>query len=484
MVFYQEGADRSIQNNLFYNNTFIDNDENIAVIDSGYSKNNWSGNEIKNNLVYVSGYCGSCVQVNSDAYSPNGVTYSHNLYNTDPCGTCNADDNAVIDDPEIDDSINFRDLTTGSVDGSEAALQEGSPAIDAGVTIASYDTAIASADFTASPPTVTTGDQDDYGPPGQATLQAEPDSEDLNPTLETNTYVGPTAGAQSWDIGAILASNDHLYTIWELDEDTVPGDDCTNGVDWVGGQTSRPPDETDLLSHTFTIEAEKTYCWRATFGNVAGDGTVSAVDQFTTTDNPGYIYMSEQFPYTSWTLWYTSGEGLGSPICDTGGEKCIYRFTDATFDDWLSPINVWNTVRSTDGGTTWARVQHPGQSTMGIWSEGSIQSSLADVSYYWNATNDPGDYIYFRCDYNTCGSGGPSLGIFEIPLRQYGINVGDNDYINIEDLTFRFGGATDDSTPENSMAIRVGDSIGITLNDITVEYSGYWVIGVLEPLDL
>jgi hypothetical protein len=112
----------------------------------------------------------------------------------------------------------------------------------------------------------------------------------------------------------------------------------------------------------------------------------------------------------------------------------------------------------------------------------SIQSSLADVSYYWNATNDPGDYIYFRCDYNSCNSAS-DIGTFEIPLRQYGINVGDNDYITIDGITFRYGGATDDSTPENSMAIRVGDSIGITLNDITVEYSGYWGVGAPGPVD-
>jgi hypothetical protein len=75
------------------------------------------------------------------------------------------------------------------------------------------------------------------------------------------------------------------------------------------------------------------------------------------------------------------------------------------------------------------------------------------------------------------------LMLVEIPLRQYGINVGDNDYITIDGITFRYGGATDDSTPENSMAIRVGDSIGITLNDITVEYSGYWGVGAPGPVD-
>jgi hypothetical protein len=200
----------------------------------------------------------------------------------------------------------------------------------------------------------------------------------------------------------------------------------------------------------------------------------------------GYIFMSEQFGYSSWSLWYTSHEGTVSPICDNsdGDEVCIYRFTDATFDDWLgSNINIWNTVRSIDDGISWVRVMHPGQSAMSTWTEQSIKNNLSDLAFYWNATDDPGDYIYFRCDYNTCGSGGSNLGTFEIPLRQYGINVGDNDYINIEDLTFRFGGATADSTPENSMAIRVGDSTGITIDGVTIEYSGYWGVGAPGPVN-
>ncbi|MHA2069536.1 MAG: hypothetical protein ACXABY_34670, partial [Candidatus Thorarchaeota archaeon] len=87
---------------------------------------------------------------------------------------------------------------------NDYTLAEGAAVIDAGVDLgATYDDALdpAGTDWTTTPPTVATGDQDDYGPPGQAVLQAESDNAPLNPTLETNDYVSPTAGSQSWDIG-------------------------------------------------------------------------------------------------------------------------------------------------------------------------------------------------------------------------------------------------------------------------------------------
>jgi hypothetical protein len=277
----------SVLNVRMYNNTMVD----CAVCTKWNKYDNGNpGIPIDDGGdIYI--YNNICTWYDDDngiAAEANNLDYitdcDYNLWETVPADSdCDgANDPANVDAQLTKQSGWLWPTSLDTIDASDFVPVEGSPVIDAGLDLgANFDDTLVTADFTASPITATTGDQDDYGPPGQATLQAEPDGEDLNPTLETNAYVEPTAGAQSWDIGAYLASNDHLYTIWELDEDTVPGDDCTNGVDWVGGQASKS--YTDLLSHSFVIEGEKTYCWRATFGNVVGDGTVSAVDQFTTT---------------------------------------------------------------------------------------------------------------------------------------------------------------------------------------------------------
>jgi hypothetical protein len=265
-----------------YNNTLIDND---------YSLRTWgwdfgAGTSFKNNISWV--ITDGAVHVSH--CSPTNLTFDYNLWNTDPgTGNCDAANDPANAVPGLVKTSGWRSLTAGAETGSNFAPTEGSPVIDAGVDLVSYDTMIVTSDFTASPPTVTTGDQNDYGPPGQATLQAEPDAEDLNPTLETNAYVQPTAGSQSHDIGAVLASKDHSYTIWRLAEGDGVGDECDPTPTWTWESKSY----TDLLSHVFSGLVPSTiYCWQAVFGNVAGDGVASAIDEFTTTGSAGGVEIT------------------------------------------------------------------------------------------------------------------------------------------------------------------------------------------------
>jgi parallel beta-helix repeat protein len=272
---YMASAAGTAENNLIYNNTLIDNGNNFWFEPANSAGD--TGNLVKNNISWT--ITGGLNHVN--ACSPTGVTFDYNLWDDDPgTGNCDAANDPANASPLLSKTSGWRAITAGALNIADFAPTEGSPAIDVAVDLTSYDTIIISGDATASPPTVTTGDQNDYGPPGQATLQAEPDAEDLNPTLETNAYVQPTAGSQSHDIGAVLASKDHSYTIWRLAEGDGVGDECDPTPTWTWETKSY----SDLLAHTFSgLSASTIYCWQAVFGNVAGDGVASAIDEFSTT---------------------------------------------------------------------------------------------------------------------------------------------------------------------------------------------------------
>ena len=132
--------------NLIYNNTVIDCDYNFYF----NAQDGWSGNEVKNNISYT--ITAGTNHIYPTAGSPTGITFSHNNFDEDPCDVCNADDNAVLGIPGISKTTGWRALTAGAVDGTEFALTNTSPCIDAGTDLgATYDDTLNldNCDFTA-----------------------------------------------------------------------------------------------------------------------------------------------------------------------------------------------------------------------------------------------------------------------------------------------------------------------------------------------
>jgi hypothetical protein len=266
---------------FIYNNTFYIHSPTGTYIADGVHHDAGTAT-YKNNIFYI--------DVNSSAAYPfdcdgGSVTVAYNNYhnpnnaNTVTGCSLSVDANSTTTDPLIVSNFPVPE-------GGSPVWGDGDNSIGA-----AYDDAIDWNDTTWTPAasiSVTTVDQDDAGPPGQATLQAEPDGEDLNPTLETNAYVQPTAGSQSWEMGAVT-DKDHLYTIWRLAEGDGVGDECDPTPTWTWESKSY----TDLLSHTFSgLSVSTVYCWQAVFGNVAGDGTASAIDEFTTTGSAGGVEIT------------------------------------------------------------------------------------------------------------------------------------------------------------------------------------------------
>ena len=129
-----------------YNNTLVDN---------LYNFRNWNPSsddsiEIKNNISWT--ITGGTAHAHN--YSPAGVTWSHNLF--DDSVTGKAATNAVIGDPALKKSSGWRSLTADSLDGTEFSLLSGSKAIDAGISIPSYNDRMAASNFAGDPITVTT----------------------------------------------------------------------------------------------------------------------------------------------------------------------------------------------------------------------------------------------------------------------------------------------------------------------------------------
>lgn len=136
-----------------YNNTLVDNDINIDLSSSAWSnQGTTSGHEIKNNISETN----EAGTVHVDNASPTGVTWSNNHYDEDPGGTAN--DNAVIGDAALERTTSFYSLTLGAVTGQEFKLQDTGDADNAAVSITGYNNRIYTADFTASPPSLTTRD--------------------------------------------------------------------------------------------------------------------------------------------------------------------------------------------------------------------------------------------------------------------------------------------------------------------------------------
>ena len=133
-------------NVLVYNNTLVDNDINIRIAcdDAG-----WTGNEIKNNISWTI----TAGTVHTDKYNPTGFTWSHNLFDDAVSGK--AANNAVIGDPALKKSSGWRSLKADSLDGTEFSLLSGSKAINAGISIPSYNNRIAASNYTADPITMT-----------------------------------------------------------------------------------------------------------------------------------------------------------------------------------------------------------------------------------------------------------------------------------------------------------------------------------------
>lgn len=151
-------ASDPVTGNKFYDNTMIDN--YVGFTPGGASSLAF---EYKNNIVWTitDGYS------DFSTYGAGGytATCSSNSWTSTPVAGMATDDVAdVIGAPGIAVTSGYQDLTAGAVDGTEVYPVGGAAVIDTGTNLTStYDDIIATCDFTASPISVTTGDQDSYG---------------------------------------------------------------------------------------------------------------------------------------------------------------------------------------------------------------------------------------------------------------------------------------------------------------------------------
>ncbi len=137
-------------NVLVYNNTLVDaQDWNIRL---NNVNDNWSGNEIKNNISWTISEGSGHVRTGFE--SATGVTWSHNNFDEPVSG--NAATNAKIYRPLLEKTTDWRSIVPGSVDGTEWSLEAGSQNKDNGLSIDGHNDRIYNADFNSSPITVNT----------------------------------------------------------------------------------------------------------------------------------------------------------------------------------------------------------------------------------------------------------------------------------------------------------------------------------------
>jgi len=148
------------RDSVVYNNTFIDNYYDIRISGQTFSNSN-----IKNNIFWrITADAGS---IYSGSDTTTGLTWSHNYWSVDPCGTCDADDNMVgPGTPGLSKTTGWRAMTAGVVVGTEFKVVDGSSCIDAGLDLGStYVNALTTGtNFSTSPPTVVTDSQASHTP--------------------------------------------------------------------------------------------------------------------------------------------------------------------------------------------------------------------------------------------------------------------------------------------------------------------------------
>lgn len=143
-----------------YNNTLVDNDYNFYF----WAESTQDTAEIKNNVSFHTTSTGGQVHTAGavDGDSPDGVTASHNLYNTIddavPGGTMGTNAVTKTGAQDLHQTTTFFGQAGGSFEGDEFSFDVGGSGIDVGTSISSYNDRISAADYTATPITVTTSD--------------------------------------------------------------------------------------------------------------------------------------------------------------------------------------------------------------------------------------------------------------------------------------------------------------------------------------
>lgn len=142
-------------NLLFYNNTIVGCGTGLGLL-----SNTFSGCEFKNNIILGDV---STSYMYTGPTSPSGFTADYNYWSL-AGGLAGANDASGY--LGLSKMTGWNSITAGSITVTDFGLASGSVAINAGDDLgASYDDAIdtANTDYTASPPSVTTLDQDNYG---------------------------------------------------------------------------------------------------------------------------------------------------------------------------------------------------------------------------------------------------------------------------------------------------------------------------------
>ena len=268
--------DATQPDNKIYNNTFVDNDlYNIRVTE--YVEG--TGNEFKNNISWI--LDGGGVHISDVAHD--APTYDYNLWSSIPIARARGVNDPAYASPLLTKSSGWQDLIGGAVTGAEFALLAGSPAIDAGVDLTSYDDMINpnTVNFTLLPPTIDLIDGTAYGAAHDigamvyalfvSSISPEDDAVAVINSAGIS-WVNPT-GYTSVDVYLEEKSGSC---------DLQAGDMIKDGLDISSVSNA------DMLTHlslTGQLTNDTTYCWKVDV-NHAGGTEAGVVYEFTTTVGP------------------------------------------------------------------------------------------------------------------------------------------------------------------------------------------------------
>jgi hypothetical protein len=129
---FDYGTSQHLNNTLVYNNTFIEKRSEKSALGAAIVVQNvpMSSSEFKNNIVFQSS--GTIADI-----APSRMAMDYNLWSQQPESDARGGHDLPYGNPRLVKSSGWLTVTGGSLDGSEFALQDTSPAIDAGVAFGS-----------------------------------------------------------------------------------------------------------------------------------------------------------------------------------------------------------------------------------------------------------------------------------------------------------------------------------------------------------
>ena len=266
-----------------YNNTIIDSNPGIRTNESGGDDGTQS--YVRNNIIAYYNYTGT---LGSEVDGNGNITYDHNAWGnsaTDIPGTGD-----VVGDPLLATQTGFVwPAAWNTFDGTEFALLLGSPAIDTGVDLVSYDNMINpnTVDFTLVPPNIDLLDGSAYGAAHDiGALVFTLYISSVTPADEVTGIVNNIA--PTWTNPTGYTSVDVLLA-YDSDDDGSCADETPTVVTGYDDVDVTTLDNADMLTHlsmTGDLDDATKYCWRVDINHAGGTQTGLSYE-FTTTSTPG-----------------------------------------------------------------------------------------------------------------------------------------------------------------------------------------------------